>query len=325
MPAPSTPPTTGQIPRGWGLADLPDLRGRTAIVTGATSGIGLVTARELAARGAAVTLAVRDTARGEQVAEGFRRIHPTASVDVLALDLADLSSVRGFASTWSTVHEEGLDLLINNAGVMALPRRETPDGFEMQLATNHLGHFALTGLLLPALVARPRSRVVTVSSGAHRMGSIDFADLQGRRRYQPWRAYGQSKLANLLFTAELQRRLDANGIATLAVACHPGYTATNLQSAGPRMSGRAWLERPITLANRVVGQSPDAGALPTLAAATFPGLAGNSYVGPDGPLELRGHPRLVGRSRAAQDPGTARRLWQESERLTGVTYPLDLP
>ena len=314
-----------KIPADWGMNDLPDLSGRTAIVTGSTSGIGEVTARALAGRGATTTLAVRDVVRGEAAADAIRRAHPAAAVEVRRLDLADLTSVSEFAAAWSGAHPEGLDLLINNAGVMALPRRETPDGYEMQFATNHLGHFALTGLLLPALVARPRSRVVTVSSTAHRMGRIDFDDLQGRRRYNAWRAYGQSKLANLLFTMELQRRLDLAGISTLALAAHPGYSATNLQAAGPRMKGRTWMAGPIATMNRVLAQSPEMGALPSLLAATYPGLPGGSYVGPDGFLETRGHPRLVDRSAAARDDATARRLWTVSEELTGVVYPLDLP
>jgi len=313
------------IPSHWGMNDLPDLTGRTAIVTGSTSGIGEVTARALAGRGAATTLAVRDVVRGEAAADTIRRAHPAANVEVRRLDLADLASVRAFTAAWSDAHPEGLDLLINNAGVMALPRRESPDGYEMQLATNHLGHFALTGLLLPALVARPRSRVVTVSSTAHRMGRIDFDDLQGRRRYNAWRAYGQSKLANLLFTMELQRRLDLAGLSVLSLAAHPGYSATNLQAAGPRMRGREWLSGPIGIMNRVLGQSPEMGALPSLLAATYPGLPGGSYIGPDGFLESRGHPRLVDRSPAARDDVTARRLWTVSEELTGVVYPLDLP
>ena len=308
----------------WTSADMPDLTGRTAIVTGANSGIGLPTALALAAHGADVTLAVRNPDRGQ---EAVRRIHaaaPGARVAAEGLDLADLASIRGFATTWSEQHPEGLDLLVNNAGVMAIPRRETADGFEMQLGTNHLGHFALTGLLLPALVARPRSRVVTVSSGAHRMGRMDFDDLMGERRYNTWRAYGQSKLANLLFTLELQRRLDLAGVPILALAAHPGYAATNLQAVGPQMSGRGWLVGPMELANRYLAQSADMGALPTLFAATVPGLPGAGYVGPDGFLEQRGHPRLVGRSKAAMDVASAGRLWAVSEDLTGVRYPLDV-
>jgi NAD(P)-dependent dehydrogenase (short-subunit alcohol dehydrogenase family) len=309
----------------WTAADLPDLTGRTAVVTGANSGIGLQAAQALAAHGASVTLAVRDAGKGEQARSAILSSDPDADVSVEPLDLADLASVRAFAERWSAANPGGLDLLVNNAGVMAIPRRETADGFEMQFGTNHLGHFALTGLLLPALVARPRSRVVTVSSGAHRFGRMNFDDLMGTRHYQPWRAYGQSKLSNLLFTAELQRRLDLNAVPTLALAAHPGTAATNLQAAGPRMSGREWLVGPTEFVTRALGQTAAMGALPTLFAATVPGLPGNSYVGPDGFLEQRGHPRLVGRSRAAMSGPDAERLWRVSEDLTGVRYPLDLP
>jgi NAD(P)-dependent dehydrogenase (short-subunit alcohol dehydrogenase family) len=307
----------------WTADDMPDLTGRTVVVTGANSGIGFEAAREFARHGADVTLAVRDTGKGETAAARIRAAAPHASVAVSRLDLADLASVRAFAADWSAAHPVGLDLLVNNAGVMAIPRRQTADGFEMQFGTNHLGHFALTGLLLPALVARPRSRVVSVSSGAHRLGRMDFDDLMGARRYHPWRAYGQSKLANLLFTSELQRRLDAADVPILAVAAHPGYAATNLQAVGPQMSGRGWLVQPMELANRFLAQSAEMGALPTLFAATAPGLPGGAYVGPDGFMEQRGHPRLVGRSSAAQNTVDARRLWEASERLTGVTYPLE--
>lgn len=302
---------------------MPALTGRVAVVTGANSGIGLQAARQLAAHGARVTLAVRDAARGEAAAEQIRAWAPGADVAVARLDLADLSSVREFAQSWAEGQPDGLDLLVNNAGIMATPRRLTPDGFESQFATNHLGHFALTGLLLPALVARPRSRVVSVSSQAHRMARMNFGDLMGERRYRSWGAYAQSKLANLLFIAELQRRLDLTGIATLAMAAHPGYAATNLQSAGLRMRSRGWQERIIELANHVLGQSAEMGALPTLFAATAPGLPGNSYIGPSGPLEQHGYPQLVGRSKAAQSSIDASRLWAVSEELTGVSFPLD--
>jgi NAD(P)-dependent dehydrogenase (short-subunit alcohol dehydrogenase family) len=307
----------------WTARDMPDLTGRTAVVTGANSGIGFHTARELAAHGADVTLAVRNADKGAEARDRILAEAPAATVSVGSLDLADLASVRAFADSWSQTHPEGLDLLINNAGVMAIPRRTTADGFEMQFGTNHLGHFALTGLLLPALIARPRSRVVTVSSGAHRSGSMNFDDLMGERRYLRWRAYGQSKLANLLFTAELQRRLDLNGIPTLAMAAHPGYATTNLQYVGPQMDGRSWMTKVMQTANGIFGQSAEMGALPTLFAATAPGLPGDSYVGPDGFLEQRGHPRLVGRSKAASVGADARRLWSVSEDLTGVRYPLD--
>jgi NAD(P)-dependent dehydrogenase (short-subunit alcohol dehydrogenase family) len=304
---------------------MPDLTGRTAIVTGANSGIGLPTAAALAAHGASVTLAVRDAGKGEAARRQIVDADPGALVEVSILDLASLASVREFAAAWATAHPEGLDLLINNAGVMATPRRQTADGFELQFGTNHLGHFALTGLLLPALVARPRSRVVTVASGAHRFGRMDFGDLMGARRYLAWRAYGQSKLANLLFTAELERRLELNSIPTRAMAAHPGWAATNLQAAGPRMRGQTWLVGPSEFGTRLFGQSAQMGALPTLFAATAAGLPGNSYVGPDGFMEQRGYPRLVGRSKAATSRSDAERLWNVSEDLTGVRYPLDLP
>lgn len=299
---------------------LPDLTGRHAIVTGASSGLGLVCARELAGAGAEVTLAVRDPGRGGQALEIIREAHPGARLSVELLDLADQASVHAFATRWRAGHPDGWDLLVNNAGVMAIPRLETADGFETQLATNHLGHFALTGLLLDA--ARPRARVVSVASGAHWFGRLDRADLMGGRRYQPWSAYAQSKLANLLFTAELQRRLAKADWTVLAMAAHPGYAATNLQSTAPKLRGARWEERAMGAANRVLAQSADMGAQPLLAAATAPGLAGDSYLGPGGLLEMRGRPRLVRRSSTARDQDSAAWLWAESARLTGVAYPL---
>ena len=305
----------------WTARDIPDLTGRTSIVTGANSGLGFHTTRGLAGHGAMVTMAVRDVAKGEAAAEQIRAELPQASITVSRLDLADLSSVREFAAAWSTEHPDGLDLLINNAGVMAIPKRQTKDGFEMQFGTNHLGHFALTGLLMPALVAQPRSRVVNVASGAHRLGRMNFDDLMGDKSYGAWRTYGQSKLSNLLFTSELQRQLDANGLSVLALAAHPGYASTNLQAVGPEMSGRSWMKAPTDLMTKILAQSAEMGALPTLFAATAPGLPGNSYVGPDGFMEQRGHPRLVDRSAAAKNPADAKRLWEVSETLTGVHYP----
>ena len=303
----------------WTAADIPDLAGRTAIVTGANSGIGFVAAEQLADHGAEVTLAVRDVARGEEAAERIVAARPHAKVEVQRLDLADLASVRQFAEGWSADRgAAGLDLLINNAGVMAIPRRESSDGFEMQLATNHLGHFALTGLLLDRI--SDRGRIVNVASGAHRMGRMDFDDLMGEQRYSPWRAYGQSKLANLLFTNELSRRLTREGSGVLALAAHPGYAATNLQSVGPAMSGSKAQGALTSLANRLIAQSPEMGALPTLYAAVQPGLTGGDYVGPSGVGEMRGHPRSVRMTAAARDPLDAKRLWEVSEDLTGVTY-----
>jgi NAD(P)-dependent dehydrogenase (short-subunit alcohol dehydrogenase family) len=289
----------------WTAEDLPRQDGRTFVVTGANSGIGLVAARELGRAGARVVLAVRDPARGEVAATAIE-----GATEVRRLDLADLASVREFADEW----DGPIDVLINNAGVMATPERRTKDGFELQIGTNHLGHFALTNLLLPHVT----DRVVTVSSGAHRAGSIRLDDLNWERgRYHRWRAYGQSKLANLLFTLELQRRLAAAGSDLRAVAAHPGWAATNLQShTGSRIQSAL-----LALGNRLLTQSDDMGALPTLYAATQD-VPGGGYVGPDGFAEQRGHPHLVGRSRAASDEETARRLWELSEELTGTTFPL---
>ena len=314
---------------GWTAQDVPDQAGRTVVVTGANSGIGFHAARVLAERGADVVLAVRDTSRGEDAAGRIRSAATEAQVEVRRLDLADLASVREFAGGLGERFGDGLDLLVNNAGVMALPHRKTADGFEMQFGTNHLGHFALTGLLLESLSRRPDPRVVTVSSGLHRRGAIDFDDLQGERSYDKWRAYSQSKLANLLFTYELQRRATAGGTPLRAVAAHPGYAATNLQATGPQMAGarrseriRALISRIFFtgLMNRIVAQSAERGAEPTLMAATSPDLPGGAYVGPGGPGEMRGHPKIVSSSDRSHDEETARRLWEVSEGLSGVSY-----
>jgi NAD(P)-dependent dehydrogenase (short-subunit alcohol dehydrogenase family) len=290
---------------GWTAADLPSQRGRIFIVTGANSGIGLPTARALAQAGAHVVLAVRDAAKGETVAASI-----AGDTEVRRLDLADLTSVRAFADGW----QGDVDVLINNAGVMRTPERRTADGFELQIGTNHLGHFALTNLLLQHVT----DRVVTVSSGAHRGGSISLDDLNWqRRRYQRWAAYQQSKLANLLFTLELQRRLTAAGSPIRALAAHPGYAATNLQFR----SERGIEDRVMGVANRLFAQTDEAGARPTLFAASQD-LPGASYVGPDGFAEQRGYPTLVGRTAAASDVEMAKRLWTLSEELTGVGFPL---
>ena len=289
----------------WTAQNLPSLDGRTVVITGANSGLGLVTARLLGGAGARVVLAVRDVEKGERAAASI-----DGTTEVRQLDLADLASVRAFAESW----DEPLDVLVNNAGIMAIPKARTADGFEAQIGTNHLGHFALTNLLLP----RIGDRVVTVSSGAHRLGSIRLDDLNWERgRYERWRAYGQSKLANLLFTSELQRRLEDAGSSVRALAAHPGYAATNLQSH----TGSHLQHALMVVGNRLLAQSDEMGALPSAYAATQD-IPGNSYVGPDGIGEQRGHPKLVGRSGAARDAETARRLWDLSEELTGVTFPL---
>jgi NAD(P)-dependent dehydrogenase (short-subunit alcohol dehydrogenase family) len=289
----------------WTAQDLPRLDGRTFVVTGANSGIGLAAARGLGRAGAHVVLAVRDVAKGEAAAASIE-----GRPEVRELDLADLASVHAFADAW----DGDLDVLVNNAGVMAVPERRTKDGFELQLGTNHLGHFALTNLLLPNV----RDRVVVVASGAHRIGSIQLDDLNWERHgYQRWRAYGQSKLANLLFMSELQRRLAGAGSSVRALGAHPGYAATNLQHNSESVVQNAIM----ALGNRLLAQNEEMGALPTLFAATQD-LPGDTYVGPDGLGEQRGHPTVVGRSGAARDTQTARRLWELSEELTGVTFPL---
>ena len=281
------------------------MTGRTVIVTGANSGIGRAAASALAGAGANVVLAVRNIEKGQAAAAAM-----PGKTDVRRLDLASLESVREFAGSWTGE----IDILINNAGVMVPPLSRTVEGFELQFGTNHLGHFALTNLLLERITGR----VVTVSSGAHRMGTIDFDDLNWERKpYRAWRAYGQSKLANLLFTSELQRRLNDAGSDVLATAAHPGYAATNLQFAG----GNKVVALLSVVGNRTLAQDENGGALPTLYAAVAD-IPGDSYAGPGRFMEQRGPAKLVGRSGAAKDREVARRLWDASEELTGVRFPL---
>jgi NAD(P)-dependent dehydrogenase (short-subunit alcohol dehydrogenase family) len=284
---------------------MPDLAGRNVIVTGANSGIGRAAAHALAGAGARVVLAVRTPEKGQTAAATM-----PGETEVRELNLASLASIREFAAGWAGE----IDLLINNAGVMVPPLTRTADGFELQFGTNHLGHFALTNLLLKNV----SGRVVTVSSTGHRMGSIDFDDLNWERKpYRAWRAYGQSKLANLLFTAELQRRLTAAGSAVLATAAHPGYASTNLQFHSQRRA----FDLIGAIGNRLLAQDENGGAQPTLYAA-LAAISGNSFAGPGGFMEQRGAPKLVGRSSAAKDTDVARRLWDVSEELTGVRFPL---
>ncbi len=311
----------------WTTVDIPDQTGRRVIVTGANSGLGYHTALELARHGAEVIMAVRDPDKGAAAADLITaEISGPGRVEVRELDLADLGSVQHFAE--SCVNER-IDLLINNAGIMAIPRQLTVDGFERQFGTNHLGHMALTLRLLPALVRTGQqfgtSRVVTVSSGAHRMGRIDLADLMGEKRYQPWRAYGQSKLANLLFTLALQSRFDQRQLQVGAYAAHPGYANTNLQGVAPQMKGSAAGARMASWANSVMAQPAAMGALPTLCAATAPGVPPGAFVGPDGFLEQRGHPRVVTPSAAGRDATMAAQLWTASEALIGLTFDEALP
>ncbi|GGN56169.1 oxidoreductase [Streptomyces albiflavescens] len=300
---------------GWTAHDIPDQTGRVAVVTGANSGLGYVTARELARRGARVVLACRSETRGRAAVHRVAGELPGADVEFGRLDLGDLASVRDFAEGFSY---DRLDLLVNNAGVMAPPYGTTADGFETQFGVNHLGHFALTGLLAPALLAAPGARVVTVSSMMHALANIDIHDLNSERRYRRWVAYARSKTANLLFTHELARRLTAGGADVVAAAAHPGYAATNLQTAGPRAEGRRGAERLMEAGNRVFAQSAEAGALPTLYAATAPGVGPDSFFGPSFAM-WRGAPAPSWRAPWTRDDEAGARLWGASERLTGVT------
>ena len=308
----------------WTADDIGDQTGRRVLITGGNSGIGLEAARLLAANNASVVIACRDVAKGEHAASEIRTTARGADVEVLWLDLADLASVEAAAEEYRD-RFESLDVLVNNAGVMAVPYRATVDGFELQFGTNHLGHFALTGHLLPTLLEGRASRLVTISSGAHRAGRIDFDNLDATNGYAKWAAYCASKLANLLFTFELQRRAARAGIDLVAVAAHPGYARTNLQTAGARMTGRVVLERAWSAFNAVAGQSAARGALPTVYAAVAPGVAGGAYIGPSGPGEMRGYPVKVTTTRAARDPETAARLWSVSQELTGVGYEALVP
>ena len=303
----------------WTAADVPGQSGRIAVVTGASGGLGFETAEVLAGRGAAVVLAGRDLGKGERAARRIRQHDGSADVRVIQLDLASLASVREAAEQIRDACPS-LDLLINNAGVMAIPRELTEDGFERTLATNHLGHFALTGLLLGRLLATPNSRVVTVSSNAHKMGDgvMHFEDLQLERGYKPWPAYYQSKLANLLFTYELQRRLAAAGAGTIAVAAHPGNARTDLwRHSGLNQALYHPRLRPLTF---WFAQSGYLGALATLRAATDPAARGGDYYGPPGRLQFTGHPVRVESSAASHDEAAAGRLWAISEEMTGVGY-----
>lgn len=306
---------------GWTLNDMPDLTGSTAVVTGANSGIGAVTALALARSGARTVLACRSPEKGQRTLDAVRRAAPRADARLVALDLADLSSVAEAADVITKEVEGRLDLLMNNAGVMAIPLLRTADGFETQFGTNHLGHFALTQRLLPVLGTHGQARVVTVSSLGHRMGRINLDDLNSHHGYSKWGAYGQSKLANLLFTAELDRRARASGRDLLALAAHPGLSATELGQAGPRLAGHAWLAR-LERLSRLYTQPASAGALPPLYAATLPGAQGGAYFGPSHLAETRGAPAPARRSARARDTESARALWEESARLTGLAPDL---
>ena len=297
----------------WTAGDIPDQAGKLAVVTGANSGLGRVTALELAHHGAEVVIASRSVDKGQAAANEIEAETGGPKARVLALDLGSLDSVREFAGR---LQGERIDLLINNAGVMMTPRQATSDGFELQFGTNHLGHFALTGLLLEAVQRSDSGRTVTLSSNEHKSGKLDFDDLQKERSYSPRDAYQASKLANAVFAVELDRRLRAAGSPTISVFAHPGYSATNLQSTGPTGIAKAAM----AISNRLLAQSAERGALPTLYAATAPGVQGGEYYGPDGPGEFRGLPRKVEAIPPAYDEENGRRLWEASEELTGVRF-----
>lgn len=301
----------------WTAAQIPDQSGRVAVVTGANSGIGLEAARALAEHGAHVVLACRTRAKAVAARDDILVSAPAATVSLIDLDLTSLAAVAAAAAEIREQFDR-LDLLINNAGVMATPYHRTVDGYELQLATNHLGHAALTAHLLPLLLPVDGSRVVNVSSLAHRFGSINFEDLQSERKYQAWRAYGQSKLANLLFTFELQRRLAAAGAPTVAVAAHPGVSDTNLAGSTGGLTGKLMsLTKPVA---KLFSQNSRMGALPTLRAAVDPTVRGGEYFGPDGFMEQRGHPELVKANAAANDAAVAARFWDVTIELTGVPF-----
>jgi NAD(P)-dependent dehydrogenase (short-subunit alcohol dehydrogenase family) len=307
---------------GWSEAQVPDQSGKTFIVTGANSGIGYEASRALAAKGATVILACRSLEKGRAAVESIRAATPDAKVVLERIDLGDLATVRAFAAKFLKEHGK-LDVLINNAGIMAIPRVMTKDGFETQIGTNHLGHFALTGLLLGRLAESAPSRIVTVSSMAHtfgRFGALDANDLLLQTGYTKWGAYGRSKLANLLFAYELQRRLAGRFPKVASVACHPGYAATNLQAVGPTMTNSAFGKMFMSIGNAVFAQSAGAGALPTLYAATAPDVQSGDYIGPGGPFKMIGAPVKQRSNRTSRDADAARKLWDTSVQLTGVDF-----
>jgi NAD(P)-dependent dehydrogenase (short-subunit alcohol dehydrogenase family) len=309
---------------GWSADDIGDMTGSVALVTGANSGIGYETAAALAEHGAHVVLACRDPERARRAYDTLENDLDRSSLEILPLDLSDLGSVRGAAERFLAENAR-LDLLINNAGVMGTPYLQSPDGFELQMATNHLGHFALTGLLLDRLLVSGRSRVVTVSSLMHRIGHINLDDVGCRTPGNTWLAYGASKLANLLFTNELSRRLAAMGADTLALAAHPGWTRSNLAGSGAAMGGGRVRSKLARVAGRTLGQSARAGALPTLFAATARGAQQGQFFGPAHLFGLFGPPAVARPNRQARGTERAERLWEASESVTGVRYPMPVP
>lgn len=307
------------IKKKWNLSDIPDLTNKIVIVTGANSGIGFEASKALASKNASVIMACRNQEKGLRAVEIIKQELPHASLKVMELDLADLSLVGEFAVKFINQNKQ-LDILLNNAGIMQTPQMQTKNGFELQLGTNHLGHFALTGLLLDLLVETKDSRVITLSSIAHRMGKIDFNDIMLEKNYSGMQAYGNSKLANLLFAYEFQRRLEKEHKSTISVAAHPGYSNTNLQQNGPRLGGRRFFYWFYKLGNRLAAQSAEKGVLPILCAATCRAIRGSDYIGPNRLFESRGSPKKVRSNNESYDEETARKLWKMSEELTGIIY-----
>ena len=303
----------------WTAADIPDLAGKKVLITGANSGLGFESARALAGHGAHVIMACRNPQKAESSAAAIRSEHPGASLELAQLDLSSLASIRAFAAGILHKHAR-LDVLLNNAGIMAVPYAKTADGFELQFGTNHLGHFALTGLLFELLRKTGGARVVNVSSQAHTMGKMRFDDLGWEHGYKKWSAYGMSKLANLLFTYELARRVEARGVDVMCLAAHPGYASTNLQYASADLQKKRFVGRILRWGNPLLGQSPEMGALPQLYAATSPQAANGDYMGPDALGGWRGYPRKVRSNRRSHDEADMQRLWEVSEQLTGVKF-----
>jgi NAD(P)-dependent dehydrogenase (short-subunit alcohol dehydrogenase family) len=293
----------------WTIENIPDLTGKVAIVTGANRGIGFALAQALSLKRATVILACRNKDKGEDAAKRIQAEQPDAKDDFIRLDLSDLTTVKTFTEEFKGRYDR-LDMLINNAGIMQVPYGKTAEGFELQFCTNHLGHFLLTGFLLDSLMHTPMSRVITMSSGGHRFGKIDFDNLNAEKGYDRGKAYGQSKLANLLFTYELQRKFEDHHVNAIACAAHPGWTATDLAEHWPM----------VKMLNPLIGQTMIMGALPALYAATAPGVKGGEYFGPNGWLELRGYPAKVKSSPTSYDKNLAARLWTVSEKLTGIKY-----
>jgi len=303
----------------WNENNIQDLTDKIAIVTGGNSGLGLETVRVLALKNCKVIMASRNIEKASPAKDRILTSFPNADIEIMQLNLADLTSVREFAEKFNS-KVSSLDLLINNAGVMDIPYSKTKENFEMQLGTNHFGHFALTGLLLDKLLQTENSRIVTLSSMIHKYGNINFNDLNSENKYSSWGAYAQSKLANLLFAYELQRKFEKIDTSTISVAAHPGYTATNLQMVGAELRSSSIQEKVMSFMNKYIAQKIEMGALPTLYAATADDINGGDYVGPEGFMEMSGYPKKVSSSERSHSKPIAERLWMESEKLTGVTF-----